>query len=145
MQRCHLFRLIDTGYIRTPRLRSTHVFEHMVLALPIEKVCRSLPSVPLAHKRDQPIWIGIRQCPQKHRVHNAEDRSVRANAKRQREQSNGSKERRLSEIAKRITKILEEGIHVVSYVIPSGASPAVWERRREESLLSPRTRESVHP
>ena len=57
-------------------------------------------------KRDNSRRILVRQRPQNHRIHNAEDRRVRTNSQRQRDHRNGGKCRILPQYARAKTQIL---------------------------------------
>jgi hypothetical protein len=57
------------------------------------------------------IRIAIRQRPQDHRVDDAENRRVGADAERERQQRDERKARLLDERANREAKVLEEGGH----------------------------------
>src|SRR5882757_1882845 len=80
----------------------------------------------------QPLRLRIRQRPQKQRVHNTEDRTVRADADGQREHHHRSQARVFAQHAQRVEKILQHG-----YLLKSKLFPA--------ELLSYTARTNPHP
>ena len=63
MQRGNLLRLIDASQVRTPCLGRPYIREHVVVALPVEEVCRCVARMALADKSDEPVWISVWQRP----------------------------------------------------------------------------------
>src|ERR1043165_3474347 len=69
-----------------------------------------------APRHDEPVRLCIRQRPKQNCIDNAEDRSVRPDAQRQRDDGNRREARALHEISCRVTNLTQDKIHGYSLI-----------------------------
>jgi hypothetical protein len=81
-----LFRLADAGECCGGSAEANNVFENGVLLFPIEEVSGRVAPAPMGRhvrpQRDEAIRLLVRQRVEQDRIHDAEYRSVRADAER---------------------------------------------------------------
>ena len=92
-----------------------HEVEDGVVSLPVEEVQRrdavALASRRLLHDADDAIGVRVGERLEQHRIHEAEDRRIGADADGQRQDGDGREPRALTECAHRVTDIPEQGRH----------------------------------
>src|SRR5437868_11285448 len=84
----------------------------MVVTLPIQEIAMTGRIAAVVKKHDEAIGIGVRKRPQQNCIHYAEDRCVRADSDRERNEGDCREGGCLKKIAERIAKILKKGFHV---------------------------------
>src|ERR1041385_149488 len=107
-----LFRLAVTRERQRGSAECDHIFEDGVLLFPVEEVGRC--ATPAAVRwyvlpqGDETIGLPVRQRVEQDRIHDAEDRGVRTDAKRERDDGNRRHEGMLPQHPNTVFQILEE-------------------------------------
>jgi hypothetical protein len=105
-------RVARAGEVEGPAAQEQRdLLEGLALRAPVLAV--EDRDVALARDEREPLGLRERQGPEHHRVHDAEDRGVRADAERQRQERDGREARALGQPAQREPHVLEQCIHTV--------------------------------
>ena len=109
-------RLVDAGEVRLPSGLHRHGRERAGLPLVVEEPGHRYRGLEIERRvevldGDQLAGIAIRQRPEQHRVHRAEDRGVGPDAEGEGEDDDAGEGRALRQAAEAVTEVLQEGIH----------------------------------
>src|SRR5262249_42420306 len=128
-----------------------HIVKDGVLPLPVEEV-ESGDSISLAAGRllqhaENALRLGVRKRLQKHGVHEAEDRGVRANPDRQSGYGDDREYGALEKGAESVTDVLRELIHGHEdwTLKPAKCSFAICGKRRLRGRVTPPSPEPAQP
>ena len=109
-------RLVDAGEVGLPPRLHRHGRERAGLLLVVEEPGHRHRRLEIERgidvlDGDQLAGVAIRQRPEQHRVHRAEDRGVRPDAQGQRQDDDAGEGRALGQAAEAVAEILQESIH----------------------------------
>ena len=150
MQRPQFFWVICAGQIRSPVPCRPHLREGLTLAPPVNEIGWGHGIAALVQNHNQPSIILIWKRSQQHSIDYAENRSVRPNPERQRDDRHSGESRVLPQGADCIAQIMKQGFHDSltrnaappwDRPSPPGARECSWQgATREPGPLTPRQR-----
>src|SRR5438034_6609321 len=101
----------------TPSLRGSHPLETPALGAPVQKVRRRGRVPAMVQNRDDAFRLAVSEGLEQHAANDAENRSVRPNAERQRQHRDRGEARASGQHPQTVTSVLNDGPHHSSLLV----------------------------